>query len=64
MRCSATSRDVQQAVGSGEDFDECAEFRKTRHGSEIGLADLGRGRDVADHLERAVRLRPRRSMRP
>src|ERR1700733_14014234 len=43
---------VQQAVGSGENFDESAEFRDAHYRAEIGLADFGGGRYVANHLQR------------
>ena len=47
--------DVQQAVGSGNDLDECAEISQPRDLAQIGLAYLGRRRDVADHLQRLGR---------
>ena len=43
--------DVQQAVGAGDDFDESAEVSQAGDCAEIGFADLGRGREVADDLE-------------
>src|ERR1700690_1521768 len=43
---------VQPAVGSGENFDESAEFRDAHYRAEIGLADFGGGRYVPNHLQR------------
>src|SRR5665213_2982448 len=45
--------DVEQAVGAGEDLDECAELSQTNHLAEISFADLGHGGDVANHLDGA-----------
>src|SRR5438876_3684473 len=46
--------DVQEAVGAGEKFDECAELRQANDFAEIGLADFGAGGDVANHLQGRV----------
>jgi hypothetical protein len=43
--------DVQQPVGAGDDFDECAEVGQAGDCSEIGFADLGCGCEVSDNLE-------------
>ena len=43
--------DVQQAVGAGEDLDEGAELSETHDLAEVGLADLGHGGEIADHLD-------------
>ena len=47
--------DVQQAVGSGNDFDERAEIGEARDFAEIGLPHLRGGREVADNLQRLGR---------
>src|SRR5947199_10815866 len=44
--------DVQQAVGAGNDLDECAEVRQPSDFTEIRLADFGGRCDVPDHLQR------------
>src|SRR6202022_1191361 len=43
--------DMQQTVGAGDDLDERAEIGQPRHRTEVGLADLGRGGQVADDLQ-------------
>jgi hypothetical protein len=47
--------DVQQAVRTGEDLDERAEIDQPNHLAQIRLADLGRGRDIGDDLQRLFR---------
>ena len=47
--------DVQQAVGSGKNFDKCAEISQARDFAQIGLADLSCGGKVADQLQRLRR---------
>src|ERR1035441_3722689 len=46
--------DVQQAVGSREDFHEGPEIHQPHHFAEIGLADFGGGSEVADDLDGLV----------
>jgi hypothetical protein len=43
--------DMQQTVGAGDDLDERAEIGQPRHSTEVGLAYLGRGGQVADDLQ-------------
>src|SRR5579859_247540 len=43
--------DVEEAVGAGEELDECAKLRQANDFAEIGFADFGGGGDVADHLQ-------------
>src|SRR5580704_14514048 len=43
--------DVQQAIGTGDDLDKCAEIRQPRDFAEIGLPYFGSRSDVADHLQ-------------
>src|SRR5579859_1952568 len=43
--------DVQEAVGAGEELDECAKLRQANDFAKIGFADFGGGGDVADHLQ-------------
>ena len=45
--------DVQEAVGSGEDFDERAKLSQPNHLAEIGLAHLRGGGQVGNHLNGA-----------
>src|SRR5665647_2500282 len=47
--------DVQQTVGSREDFHESAEIHQAHHFAEIRLADFGGGGEIADDLDRLVR---------
>src|SRR3984893_891237 len=39
--------DMQQTVGAGDDLDERAEIGQPRHSTEVSLAYLGRGGQVA-----------------
>lgn len=43
--------DVEQAFGSRDDFDECAEIGEARDFSEVGLAHFGGGGDVSNDLQ-------------
>ena len=47
--------DVQQAVSAREDFHEGAKLDEANHLAQIRLSDLGRGRQVADNLQRLGR---------
>src|SRR5215470_2102537 len=47
--------DVQQTVRARKDFDKRSEVRQSRYRTQIRLADFGRGRQVADDLQRLRR---------
>src|SRR6185295_17652366 len=47
--------DVQQAVGAGEDLDECAEIDDADNLAQVSLAYFGYRANVGDHLDAAVR---------
>src|ERR1051326_2681519 len=47
--------DVQQSLGTGNNFDKRSEVRQPRDFPEIRLADFCRRRDVADNLQRLRR---------
>jgi hypothetical protein len=46
--------DVEQPVGSRNDFDECPEIRQAGHRAQISLPYLGRRRQVANNLQRLI----------
>src|ERR1700687_1145430 len=46
--------DVQQAVRSGEQFDECAEFGQSHYFAQIRFSNFSGCGDVANHLKRGV----------
>src|SRR5260370_3823594 len=43
--------DVQQTIGSGEDFHKGAKFSQPNDFPEVGLPYFGYGREIADHLQ-------------
>src|SRR5208337_4918949 len=46
--------DVQQPLGAGNDLDERAEIRQPRDFAQVGFADFGGCRQIADDLQRLV----------
>src|ERR1700751_6100980 len=48
--CLRDFTDMQQAVGSRENLDECTEFGDAHHLAEVSLADLSSCSHIANHL--------------
>ena len=47
--------DVQQSIGSRNDFDERAKLGQPYHFAQVRLADFRHRREVIDALDRALR---------
>jgi hypothetical protein len=47
--------DVQQPIGSRNDFDERAKLGQPHHFAQVRLADFRHRREIVDPLDRALR---------